>query len=70
VRLGRCGVGEEALEAVLDERVKGRGGGIAAVDGGTAVGPERPLPMLKGPRGAAQPARVGAGVGMPTTLRR
>lgn len=39
IEIGRCGVGEEGFEVVLDERVEGYGGGIAA-GGGTegAVG--------------------------------
>jgi hypothetical protein len=36
--VGRCYIGEEGLEVVLDERVEGCGGGVAAaVDGGEAV---------------------------------
>jgi hypothetical protein len=67
--VGPCGLGEEGLEVVLDERVEGCGGGVAAaVDGGEAVLRGGAAECGKGPRGAAQPVRVGAGVGMPTTV--
>jgi hypothetical protein len=40
IGVGRCGVGKEGLEVVLDERVERRGSGVApAIDGGESVGP-------------------------------
>jgi hypothetical protein len=64
VGTGRCGIGEEGLEVVLDEREECGGGVAPAVDGGGAAG------CGKGPRGVAQAVRVGVGLGMPTTVRR
>jgi hypothetical protein len=63
VGIGRGCLGEEGLDVVLDERVEGRDGGVAAaVDGDEAVGPGRTGRVGKAVRGSAQPVRVGAGV--------
>jgi hypothetical protein len=63
IGVGRCGVGEEGFEVVLDERVEGCGGGVApAVDGSDAVGPRRCRRLRegaagRGPAGAGRRAR-------------
>jgi hypothetical protein len=63
IGIGRCGVGEEGFEVVLDERVEGCGGGVApAVDGGEAFGPRscgrlREGAAGRGPAGAGRRAR-------------
>jgi hypothetical protein len=59
VGIGRCGIGEEGLEVVLDESGEGCSGGIAAaVDHGEAVGPRRCLRMREGAAGCG-PAGAG-----------
>jgi hypothetical protein len=56
IGVGRCCVGEEGLEVVLDERVEGCGCGItAATDGGEAVRPRRCLRLREGATGRGPP---------------
>jgi hypothetical protein len=59
VGVGRCGVGEEGLEVVLDEGVERRGGGLAAaVDSGGRRGTDVPA---RGGRGRGErPSRCGS----------
>jgi hypothetical protein len=66
IGVGRCGVGEEGFEVVLEERVEGCGGGIApTVDGSDAVGPRRCRWLREGTagRGPAGAGRRGCGHG-------